>query len=540
MTYSAMYGGRSGRAKGKAPKSKKLKCSLCDAKGHNMEQCPYKETKEFVKTVLSKPTTLSFGKTHKTSRKAGSIPATSTETNDSSEAIDFDVFQFFPLDEIDSNNGSKAFYAFDAGCDIASTLDMISTMTGSHKKGKSQYQNALQPFSYIYGGCITRSLLKPEKQFDPSNDRIATILEVDPNVCFVIGLGPGFLMHFISPNEEGTGVDTTQPNQYEDQEEYQDAVTALLKAVLSEPEDANCRIVGLYAKLDYTPETLSLLGHDAQTQLCKLRATCAAAVRTNRPIQIRIYPGAPIGPSAVMSDTGIDAVEDEETRVLSDAYKQAVRDLAKVLLEMTPPKESEQRLKVHLSGWNGTEAHMMHFLQAFPEDMLYVGMNATVGFSKQKHMHECAFSVPLQRLLLESDAPQAIPSSMVQSMNRRAFCHSGCILFTSVSIAEHKRHVSAVEVARIAAANTIRLYGGDVGQKNRLAMRAEQAKQASLERIAEKSLCVEGDDTPYDDHANGSTNHETLVNVSNGCELEKDQELLAELVAEMAVVGSDL
>jgi Tat protein secretion system quality control protein TatD with DNase activity len=537
-----MYGGRSGRAKGKAPKSKKLKCSLCDAKGHNVDQCPYKETKEFVKTVLSKPTTLSFGKTHKTSRKAGSVPSAATEgnPNDSSEALDFNIFQFFPLNEIDSNNGSSAFYAFDAGCDIAATLDMIATMTGSHKKSKAQYQNALQPFSYIYGGCITRYLLKPEKPFDVSNDRVATILDVDPNICFAIGLGPGFLMHMLTANGEGVDVESSKPANFETKEEYEYAVTALLNAVQSEPDNGKCRIVGLYAKLDYTPETLSLMGYDAQTQLYKLRATCDAAVRTNRPIQIRIYPGAPNGTIAATSDSGVDAVDEEETRVLSDAYKQAVRDLAKVLLEMTPSKESERRLRVHLSGWNGTEAHMMHFLHAFPEDVLYVGMNATVGFSKQKHMHECAFSVPLQRLLLESDAPQAIPSPMVQSMNRRAFCHSGCILYAAASIAEHKRHVSALEVARIATENTVRLYGDGAMHQNNLSGRAEEAKQASLDRIAEKRLSTEEESIPCDDHTKETTNYETAVNSNVVSELERDQELLAELVAELAVHGSDL
>lgn len=523
MTYSAMYGGRSGRAKGKAPKSKKLKCSLCDAKGHNVEQCPYKETKEFVKNILSKPTTLSFGKTHKTSRKAGSIPSVSNDgnSNETSEFPDFNIFQQFPLDEID--DGSSAFFAFDSGCDIAATLDMIATMTGSHKKGKSQYQMALQPFHYIYGGCINRCLLKPGKPFDLSNDRITAILDVDPNACFVVGLGPGFLLHMD-----------------EDMEEYDTSVSALLNAIHSEPDDGNSRMVGFFAKLDYTPETLSLMGYDAPTQLHKLRATCDAAVRTNRPIQIRIYPGAPSS-----LDTIVDEVADEESRILADAYKQVVKDLAKVLVEMMPIEDTEKRLRVHLSGWNGTEIHMMHFLQAFPVDSLYIGINATVGFSKQKHMHECAFSVPIERLLLESDAPQAIPAPLVQSMNRRAFCHSGCVLYTAASISEHKRQISALEIARITAENTVRLYGGDLRMQNKncLSNRAEQAKHASMERIAQKKLHVEDDNVMEDGQsgADGTMNLETGMDDGNKHrELEGDDELLAELVAEMAVDGSEL
>jgi hypothetical protein len=151
---------------------------------------------------------------------------------------------------------------------------------------------------------------------------------------------------------------------------------------------------------------------------------------------------------------------------------------------------------------------MMHLLQAFPKT-LYIGLNAKVGYTKQKHLHACAFSVPLDRLLLESDAPDAIPAPLVQQMgSRKAFCHSACILYTAVAIAQQKQHqvvdvpfaaavvgggsssghrrtISPWDVAQITSRNTVQLYGGGDGDgnddhnKNRLWYRAQQAKVAA-------------------------------------------------------------
>ena len=112
---------------------------------------------------------------------------------------------------------------------------------------------------------------------------------------------------------------------------------------------------------------------------------------------------------------------------------------------------------------------MIKLLGAFP-DTLYVGMNACVGFGKATSAHECAFDVPLKRLLLESNAPLALPTKVQAAQGKGAFCHSGCIPFVAEAIAQQKKTVSAEEVARAASENSVRLYGRG------LASRAVQAK----------------------------------------------------------------
>jgi len=65
-------------------------------------------------------------------------------------------------------------------------------------------------------------------------------------------------------------------------------------------------------------------------------------------------------------------------------------------------------------------------------------MNAAVGFTKATRAHECAFDVPLHRLLLETDAPHAIPAPVTIAMGRAAFCHSGLVPFVAAAVAGHK------------------------------------------------------------------------------------------------------
>jgi hypothetical protein len=129
-------------------------------------------------------------------------------------------------------------------------------------------------------------------------------------------------------------------------------------------------------------------------------------------------------------------------------------------------------------------------LKAFP-DTLYIGFNATVGFTKSTLVHECAFDVPLSRVVLETDAPHSTPAAAVAALGRSSFCHSGLIPFVAAAVAECKGNpgqmgsVSAVQVARIASENTARLYGGGIAVRAReAAAEAVAAAEAAAEAVA--------------------------------------------------------
>lgn len=84
---------------------------------------------------------------------------------------------------------------------------------------------------------------------------------------------------------------------------------------------------------------------------------------------------------------------------------------------------------------------------------LYIGLGGVVTFKNARHSLEVAASVPLDRLLTETDAPYMAP---VPFRGKR--CDSSLIPFAAEKIAE-ARGVSAEDVLRAACENARRLFG---------------------------------------------------------------------------------
>jgi Tat protein secretion system quality control protein TatD with DNase activity len=465
--YSAQYGGRSGRAKGKQSKSKKKnKCGICGTKGHDDDDCPNKAT---TAAAAKNSGGAGSGISHKTSRKAAKKTSSSDLTDYSSEDANGPTTTLtlplgFCTSETVTTVMADPFFFFDAGCDIGGTLDALAlqTSTGS-KKTKvntpvATYQAAIAASASNYGGALCRQYLRPGRPWNKDASRNIEIKQADPTTFFVIGLGPRF---FLELEEDGSD------SEQEDVEDDSEGIDALIEAI--ETDD---RVVGLFAKLDYSPDVLELPGHHKDTQLRRFRATCTAALHANVPIQCRVAPGP---------------TENDDDK--TDPYVMVVKDLAKLLLDSStdgdksnPSQQQQQhQLRIHLASWNGKSQHMTSLLKAFPET-LYVGMNASVGFTKSALAHECAFDVPMNRLLLETDAPYAIPTPVATAMGRAAFCHSGLVPFCAAAVAELKKMTEddgVVQVARVAAANTVRLYGRGV------AVRAQEAAEQAATMLAE-------------------------------------------------------
>lgn len=444
--YSAKYGGRSGRSKGKQAVSKKKKhqkCSLCQEKGHDAEDCPR------VKTNSRNSGGAGSGRSHKSSRKAGD----GKQDDGSSEKNGLLPPGFFTtvdelVSDIRANTTSEDKQLpppvlFDAGCDVGEALDQIAS-TNKKKSATVTYRNAAA--AVPYAGCLCRQLLKPGKAWKPNAQRNAYMKEADPHTFFVLGLGNGFL--------HGSGDDDDSEDEG-DADEVEEAISALLDAM-----DVDDTIVGVFVKLDYSSDYLERPGCDRAAQLRRFRATCNAALDANIPIQCRVEPGPTDEKTAIAEESG-----DDDNAKDADPYKLVMRDLATVLLEMSP-EDASASLKIHLVCWNGNSTHLLKLLGAFPEN-LYVGMNASVGFTKATRAHECAFEVPLNRLLLETDAPNAIPAPVTIATGRSAFCHSGLVPFVAAAVAEHKSNlgVTALDVARAAADNVVTLYGEGIGAR---------------------------------------------------------------------------
>jgi Tat protein secretion system quality control protein TatD with DNase activity len=411
-----MYGGRSGRAKGKQsqPKKNKNRCGLCHEKGHFETDCPTATAADIAAWNLrakSNSGGAGSGISHKTSRKAKTLDE--PNSNEGAPALILPE-GFFPLSEVTAAQcEDEPYLYFDAGCDVGDTLDYISSLSRRKTKASNQYQKELAASAFHYGGCICRQLIKPTKPWKVDAPRRSSMVEADKRIWFAIGLASGFV-------------------QDEEDDDDEEAVDALVDAILADQS-----VVAVYCKLDYSPEILEFPGQDCESQLWRLRATCKAAIQENVPIQIRV-----------------DGMTNDDSSV--------IRDMAKTLVEQQ--QQTEQQLKIHLVSWAGKCDVMIKLLQAFP-DTLYVGMNGTVGFAKSSDAHECAFDVPLNRLLLETDAPLAIPTQVNNSMGKTAFCHPGLVPFVAAAIADLKKTLSADAVARVASENTVALYGRGVAER---------------------------------------------------------------------------
>jgi hypothetical protein len=383
--YSAQYGGRSGRSKGKQATSKKKKhqkCTLCDEKGHEAEDCPHNQT-------TSNSGGAGSGRAHKTSKRAGSDAAALNGNNpngngeggaDTSGGLLPSGF-FATVDDLmaaevaatDNTSADdtvaeaitlSAPVLFDAGCDVGQALDCIAT-TNKKKSSTatSTYRYNVYSISAMpYAGCICRQLLKPGKPWKRDAQRTTWMKEADPNTFFVLGLGPGYCDKKLkkleqddsssgsSEEEDDDDNDSLQDQDEEDSEQLQAAVSALVAAM-----DRDDSVVGVYAKLDYSIAVLERPGYDRETQLCRFRATCRAAKECNVPIQCRVAPG-PLHSEHQVEEAGAEKTNDD------DPYLSVVRDLATVLTDMSQEESKSSESSSHQSSTSSSSNLKVHLV----------------------------------------------------------------------------------------------------------------------------------------------------------------------------------
>jgi len=103
---------------------------------------------------------------------------------------------------------------------------------------------------------------------------------------------------------------------------------------------------------------------------------------------------------------------------------------------------------------------VVHSFSAGPEELngvisrgLYVGLNGIMTFSKQKSQLEAAKNVPLEKLLLETDAPFLTPVPF-----RGKICKPEHLVQTAQFLSE-LRGESLEEIANSTTANATKLFG---------------------------------------------------------------------------------
>lgn len=388
----------------------KQKCYLCGKSGHVRRQCPgIADDGRGMSRFKGK----SDPKTEKQkyqSRRQGRSSSGTSETSIENLVASLEYPEEFTKD------GDLVY--FDVHCDVAATIEYLRSGRGktkiSHVEAVEEYQVAMRlasERSNIKAIISKTFLMKPDRPWiNPITFDIETV-----KVFFSLGLNVSWKIDTVT-DEEST-----------------------IQSLISTFEDCD-EVIAFYASLDYTANVLENDGMDISNQASRFLCCCEAAGRTNSPLQIQVLPGAA-------------SLDPEQVTVVGTDYAKVLLDLQ---ANLTSTITKYPNLKIHLVGWSGRASHMMAMLQAFPNNILALGLDGAVTFSKAAHLHECAFEVPLDRLVLETT--NIIPSNVANTMGRYAFSQSGWWPFLAESVADYKKVEALTHVVSQVYENSLRLY----------------------------------------------------------------------------------
>ncbi|XP_077488031.1 uncharacterized protein LOC144098934 [Amblyomma americanum] len=123
-------------------------------------------------------------------------------------------------------------------------------------------------------------------------------------------------------------------------------------------------------------------------------------------------------------------------------------DTIKILKEMVPPSHP-----IHRHCFTGDWPEAQEWINTFPN--LCLGLTPLVGFERVSPLTEVARHIPLDRLLLETDAPYFLPKQ--ESRNLRT-SHPGMVIHVAMRLS-FLRNVSVDVILAAARENTRRIYG---------------------------------------------------------------------------------
>lgn len=128
--------------------------------------------------------------------------------------------------------------------------------------------------------------------------------------------------------------------------------------------------------------------------------------------------------------------------------REAENDVFDILSSILP-----QNWKIHLHCYTGSYEVATRFLDYFPN--LYLGITGIATFSKAAQVHSVIFDAPIERLVLETDAPYLVPSNVGKIMK---WSHPGMIPLIAEQVAKIKK-MDLDTVLEHALQNTKHIYG---------------------------------------------------------------------------------
>lgn len=128
--------------------------------------------------------------------------------------------------------------------------------------------------------------------------------------------------------------------------------------------------------------------------------------------------------------------------------REAENDVFDVLSSILP-----KTWKIHLHCYTGSYELATKFLNHFPN--LYLGITGIVTFSNATQVKEVVFDAPIEKLVLETDAPYLVPNSVGKT---RKWSHPGMIPLIAEEVAKIKK-IDLDTVLEHALQNTKNIYG---------------------------------------------------------------------------------
>ena len=128
--------------------------------------------------------------------------------------------------------------------------------------------------------------------------------------------------------------------------------------------------------------------------------------------------------------------------------RQAEDELKCILLEELP-----KDWRIHLHCYTGPAETAVELIATFPN--MYIGITGSITVKKLSQVRETTSLIPLEHLLLETDAPYMVPIELKEKLK---FSHPIMVLHVAEKVAKIKQ-VTLNEVLHITRGNTKKMYG---------------------------------------------------------------------------------